>query len=105
MPTDSKLEQQNLIMGLLALCLAVYPATHLASAALDYPVALGVVQAFVRYGLVAGIGLLARPIPIKVAVVALSLVFLVMDVLATTGLFSVYAAMRSEPAPFIYFQF
>jgi hypothetical protein len=92
-------------MGLLALCLAVYPASHLASAALDYPVALTLAQAVVRHGLVAGIGLLVRPIPIKVAVVGLSLLFLLVDVLTTTGLFNLYAAMRPEPGPFIYFEF
>ena len=72
---------------------------------LDF-IALGVMQVVLRYGLLAGIGLLARPIPLKVAVAFFAFVFLVVDVLATTGVFSLYSAVMPRPTePFIYFQF
>lgn len=105
MTSLSASDQRISIMGWLTVCLALYPATHIISSAFDHPVAVTILQALLRYGLVAAIGLLARPVAVKVLVVVLSLSFLVIDVLAATGLFSVYAAVRPEPEPFIYFQF
>src|SRR5688500_18936836 len=100
-PIDSRLQ----ILGGLVLILLLTYTLQIVNIALGSSAIVSAVIGVMRYGTIASIGLLARPWPMKVAIAVGSLTLLVLDLLALSGIFSIYDAVAPEPQPFIYFQF
>ena len=96
---------RELAMGAMALGLALLPILHVLNGWAGSLPAVSVVLTLIRYALLGGIGLMLRSGGLRGAIVALAVIFLVLDILAVTGVFSIYDNPFRPEEDFIHFQF
>ena len=101
-PAGRQVPPREWALGAILLMLAGFSATAIFDGLFGHPPILFIVRTVAYRLLLAAAGALVRPVGVGVAVAGVSLGWLVLDVLAWTGIFDIYALFGT---PFIHFEF